>query len=175
MRIYRKMLVFLTVLLCASTLLTTASAATQWSAGTRTVQYDDEGIDFTLQGSIYYNSFTSTGLDIDAMHTRVWNNGIDIANSYFYAGNATRAEHSEDYWAQFWGLGGGTIPNGASNRLYVLDWSVLTDLYDQDTLYSYTSTEFCLTRVGVSCSSYDYFYYEVVWMPSLERTIRYYF
>lgn len=176
MRIFKKFLsVFLAIALCVSALSIPAFAATEWSAGTATVKDgDDDEVYFVMQCSIFYNSFTKTALDIDAMHTRVWNYGLEIKCSYFGAENASRTHSSELFLASLYGLDGGPISTGARNQVTTIDWSVLTDLYNSDTVYSYTSSECCSTQTGVIVEAYpgllnNYFYYFVYWMPNLTR------
>lgn len=158
---------------------TSSFAATEWTTGTAFVTDENNpAVDFVMQGSVFYNSWTTTALDIDAMQTRVWNNGqVSIAGSYFAANNGINA-HSSDYaTAQFWGLGGDSIPVGATNQITYIDWSQLVSLYNDgsDTAYEYSVNNTCVIDIGVkveaySVGNYDYYYYAAEWYNNGIRT-----
>ena len=177
MKICKRISSVLCIVLCFAILSSTpASAYHVWYVGSDSVT--DNGLDVALQGYVYYNSYTSTALDINSMQTIIWNasENIDIDESYFRATNGTRDERSDDYWPQFYQLAGGPISaNAHQHEVNTINWSELVSLYNKnDTIYSYTSGQFCVTDVGfrvetvVGGISY-YYFFSTYWLPTLER------
>lgn len=131
--------------------------------------YSDYGVAFTLIATMYYDYFTSTGLKIASMTTNVTNNGnYPIANSYFLAQNATKY-HTTDTLLNDW-LAGGQIAVGASNQSHTVNWSTLANQYGSNNIYSYTSSQFAQTRIGIkilnNVGEYFYYYFETDWLPN---------
>ena len=140
--------------------------------------YSGDGVSFILIATMYYDYFTSTDLKIASMTTNVTNNGnYPIANSYFLAQNATKY-HTTDTLLNGW-LAGGQIAVGATNQSHTVNWSTLASQYGSNNIYSYTSSQFAETRIGVkvlaNSGEYIYYFFETDWLPNGSRITTAYF
>lgn len=129
----------LTLMMCLS-LSVTAFAATE--AYLTQVTVEDSilagDVSFTMRGYVYYNSNTSTSLDIDSMAQTITNNGdVYITMASFEASDGTGSD--SHYWLSD-DLDNGGVAPGRSQRVEADWWTICEGYYGDDTVYAKNSS-----------------------------------